>query len=72
MIIRDITKSVTADAEYGGSAVDPYGNFKAGFEVKGKINRKEFGLIWNAVTDAGSVVVGDEIKFDVNVEFIKQ
>lgn len=72
LTIRDVTRPVTVDVEYGGSAVDPYGNFKAGFEVTGKIKRKEFGLVWNAVTEAGSVVVGEDVKFDINVQFVKQ
>ena len=72
LTIRDVTKPVTLNVEYGGSAADFYGNTKAGFEVTGKISRKEFGLQWNAVTEAGAVVVGDEIKLIINVQFIKQ
>ncbi|TZF81040.1 YceI family protein [Pedobacter sp. BS3] len=72
LTIRDITKPVTLNVEYGGSATDFYGNTKAGFEVMGKISRKEFGLQWNAVTEAGAVVVGDEIKLIINVQFVKQ
>ncbi|HXI00355.1 MAG TPA: YceI family protein [Sphingobacteriaceae bacterium] len=63
LTIRDVTKAVTLDVEYGGSATDFYGNLKAGFEVKGKISRKEYGLTWGAVTEAGSVVVGDDINW---------
>lgn len=72
LTIRDITKSVTLDVEFGGIMVDPYGQTKAGFEVSGKISRKEFGLQWGAVTEAGGVVVGDDVKIHVNVQFIKQ
>jgi polyisoprenoid-binding protein YceI len=72
LTIKGITKSITLFAEHGGSADDFYGNTKAGFEVTGKVNRKDFGLTWNGVTDAGSVVVGDEIKFSANVQFAKQ
>lgn len=71
LTIRDHTKQVELDAEYGGTVVDPYGNTKAGFEVTGKINRKEFGLTWSAVTEAGSVVVSDEVKLNLNVQFTK-
>jgi polyisoprenoid-binding protein YceI len=71
LTIRGNTKSVELDAEYGGTVVDPYGQTKAGFEVTGKINRKEFGLKWNAVTEAGSVVVSDEVKLNLNVQFVK-
>jgi len=50
---------------------DPYGNTKAGFELNGKINRKDFGLHWNAITEAGGMVVGEEIKLNINVELAK-
>ncbi|GAB3876999.1 YceI family protein [Hymenobacter segetis] len=72
LTVKDVTKPVTLEAEYGGSAVDFYGNHKAGFEVTGKINRKEFGLTWGAVTEAGSIVVGDDVKLIFNVQFAKQ
>ncbi|HAD12448.1 MAG TPA: hypothetical protein DCF33_08410, partial [Saprospirales bacterium] len=58
-------------AEFGGIAVDPYGQTKAGFEVEGKINRQEFNLTWNALTEAGGAVVSDEVKFQANVQYIK-
>lgn len=72
LTIRGNTKTVELDAEYGGTVQDPYGQTKAGFEVAGKINRKEFGLKWNAVTEAGSVVVSDEVKLNLNVQFVKE
>lgn len=72
LTVKDVTKPVTLEAEYGGSAVDFYGNHKAGFEVTGKINRKEFGLTWGAVTEAGSIVLGDDVKLIINVQFAKQ
>jgi polyisoprenoid-binding protein YceI len=72
LTVKGITKPVTLAAEYGGSTADFYGNTKAGFEVSGKISRKEFGLTWEGVTEAGSVVVGDDIKLLINVQFAKQ
>jgi polyisoprenoid-binding protein YceI len=72
LTIRDVTKPIELSVEYGGTVVDPYGNTKAGFEVTGKINRKEFGLTWSAVTEAGGVVVSDDIKMFINVQFVKQ
>jgi polyisoprenoid-binding protein YceI len=71
LTIRGNTKTVELDAEYGGTVEDPYGNTKAGFDVSGKINRKEFGLTWSAVTEAGNVVVSDEVKLNLNVQFVK-
>jgi len=69
LTIRGTTKTVELAAEYGGTVQDPYGNTKAGFEINGKLNRKEFGLTWNAVTEAGSIVVSDEVKLNLNVQF---
>lgn len=72
LTIRDITKEVTLDVDHGGTVVDPYGQRKAGFEITGSINRKEFGLQWSAVTEAGSIVVGDEVKLNLNVQVVQQ
>ena len=71
LTIRDITKPVDLNVVLGGIAVDPYGNTKAGFEVEGKVNRKEFDLKWNGVTEAGSVVVGDVVKILGNIQVAK-
>ena len=72
LTIRNVTKPVTLGVEYNGSAVDPYGQTKAGFEISGKINRKEYNLKWDAVTEAGSIVVSDEVRLVVNVQLVKQ
>jgi polyisoprenoid-binding protein YceI len=72
LTIRGVVKPVTLSVEFGGIVVDPYSQTKAGFTVDGKISRKEFGLTWNAVTEAGSVVVSDEIKIHAEVQLIKQ
>jgi polyisoprenoid-binding protein YceI len=69
--IRDVTKPVTLDVDFGGVVTDPWGNVKAGLEVSGKINRKDFGLNWNAVMEAGGVVVSEEIKILCQVELLK-
>ncbi|MCC5944435.1 MAG: YceI family protein [Bernardetiaceae bacterium] len=69
--IRETSQSITLDVELGGIAQDPYGNTKAGFEISGKINRKDFGLQWGAVTEAGSVVVGEEVRLQLNVQLAK-
>ena len=72
LTIKDVTKPVTLDVEFGGSAADFYGQTKAGFEITGKINRKEFGLTWSGVTEAGAIVVGEDIKLIINAQFTKQ
>ncbi|MBS1623290.1 MAG: YceI family protein [Bacteroidetes bacterium] len=72
LTLHGVTKPVELAVEYGGTAKDPYGQIKAGFEVTGKLNRSEYGLTWNAATEAGGVVVSDEVKLLATVQVIKQ
>ena len=72
LTIRDVTKEVTLTADLNGIAVDPYGQTKAGFEISGEINRKDFNLTWSAVTEAGSIVVSEKVKLAIDVQLIKQ
>lgn len=71
LTIKDVTKPVELKAELGGVAQDPYGNTKAGFEISGKINRKDYGLTWHQVTEAGGVVVADEVRMSFNIQVAK-
>jgi polyisoprenoid-binding protein YceI len=72
LTIRNTTKPVTLQVDFGGVVVDPYGQTKAGLTANGKISRKEFGLVWNSVTEAGNIVVGDQVRLIAEVQFIKQ
>jgi polyisoprenoid-binding protein YceI len=72
LTIRGIQRPVLVEVEFGGVVKDIYGQTKVGFSVSGKISRKEFGLVMSMVTDAGSVVVGDEVKFQGEIQLIKQ
>jgi polyisoprenoid-binding protein YceI len=72
LTIRGVTKPVVLKIELGGTVVDPWGQHKAGFTVTGKINRKDIGLTWNAVTEAGSIVVSDEIKIHAEIQLVMQ
>ncbi len=72
LTIRGVTNNVALNVEHGGSAVDPWGQSKEGFEVTGKISRKEFGLKWNAFTEAGGAVVSDDVRLIMNVQLVKQ
>lgn len=72
LTIKDVTKEVVLDVEFGGTNKDPWGNEKAAFEVSGKINRKDFGLNWNAALETGGVLVAEEIKINAEVQFVKQ
>jgi polyisoprenoid-binding protein YceI len=72
LTIRDVTKPVSLQVNFGGIGKDPYGNIKAGFSVEGKINRKDFGLTWNAALEAGGVMVGEELKIHSEIQLAKQ
>ena len=72
LTIKNTTKQVTLDVEHGGFMTDGYGQHKAGFEINGKINRKEFGLNWSQVTEAGGVVVGDTVRLNLNIQVAKK
>ena len=70
--IKGQVKPVVLKAEFAGIAVDPYGQTKAGMTLSGSIKRSEFGLTWSAVTEAGHIVVSDDIKLAAELQFIKQ
>ncbi|MAX71853.1 MAG: hypothetical protein CMC76_12280 [Flavobacteriaceae bacterium] len=72
LTIKDTTKNIALLLEYGGQMKDPYGNEKIGFSVNGKINRKDWGLNWNAALEAGGVMVSDEVKIIGELQFVKQ
>ncbi len=72
LTINGVTKSVAVNYELTGTSVDPWGNTRVGFEGEAKINRKDFGLTWNAALETGGVMVGDEIKLALDVEAVKQ
>lgn len=72
LTIKGITKPVKLDVEVGGVMKDPWGNEKAGFTINGKINRKDWGLTWNATLEAGGVLVSEEVKINCEVELVKQ
>lgn len=72
LTLHGITKKVKLLVEAGGVVKDPYGQTKAGFSVSAKINRKDFGLNWNAATEAGGVVVSDEVRIIAEVQYVKQ
>lgn len=72
LTVRGVTKSVTFDLDFGGVATDPWGNERMGFELSGKINRKDYGLMWNKALETGGVLVGDTVKMTIAVEAIKK
>lgn len=72
LTVKGITKEVELPVEFGGIATDPYGNVKAGFDISGTVNRKDFGLVWNAVTEAGAIMLGEDVKLVLSVQLAKQ
>jgi polyisoprenoid-binding protein YceI len=71
LTIKGITHRIKLDVEFGGVMTDPWGNKKAGFTINGKINRKDFGLNWNAALEAGGVLVSDEVRISCEVQLMK-
>ena len=72
LTIRGVTRPVVLDTTFEGRGSDPWGNERVGYEAHTKINRKDYGLAWNQALEAGGVVVGDEVKIELNVEAIAQ
>jgi polyisoprenoid-binding protein YceI len=72
LTMHGVTKNVKIHVEHGGVIKDPWGNTRTGFTVEGKINRKDFGVVWNGPTESGAVVLGDEVKIHASLEFVKK
>ena len=71
LTLRGVTKEVTLVGRYNGATKDPWGNTRAGFSAEGKLNRKDFGMVWNKTLDSGGLVVGDEVQIRLDIECIK-
>jgi polyisoprenoid-binding protein YceI len=71
LTIRGVTKPVTIDFEYTGSAVDPWGNQRLGFEGETTINRKDWGVNWNAALEAGGVLVSEKVNLEFEIAAVK-
>ena len=72
LTIKETTKPVKLVLEYSGVTKDPYGNLKAGFSLNGKINRKDFGVSYNATLETGGVMLGEELKINGEIQLVKQ
>lgn len=68
LTLRGVTKTVTLPVTFLGKVRDPWGNEKAGFATEATINRKDYGIVWNAALDNGGVVLGDDVKIAINLE----
>lgn len=71
LTLHGVTKEITLAGHYNGATKDPWGNTRAGFNAEGKLNRKDFGMVWNKMLDSGGLVVGDEVQIRLDIECIK-
>lgn len=71
LTLRGVTKDITLTGNFNGVAKDPWGNLRAGFNAEGKLNRKDFGMVWSKTLDGGGLVVGDEVLIKLDIECIK-
>jgi len=71
LTIRGTTKQIVLEAEFAGTGKDPWGNERAGFSAKASLDRREFGLTWNAALEAGGVLVGEKVEISIELEAVK-
>jgi polyisoprenoid-binding protein YceI len=72
LTIRNVTREVVLDVEYGGQGKDPWGNQRIGFTATASLNRKDFGLTWNQALETGGVLVADRVDIEIELQAIKQ
>ena len=70
--LHGVTREVALEAEFAGYGKDPWGNQRAGFSAKASIDRREFGLVWNAALETGGVLVGEKVEISIELEAVKQ
>jgi len=72
LTMRGVSKKISLNAEFGGITKDPWGNTRTGFSITGKINRQDFGVSFGAVSETGGLLLGDDVKINANVQFVKE
>ncbi|NMH27588.1 YceI family protein [Flavobacterium silvaticum] len=72
LTLHGVTKEITLNADFGGLQKDPWGNTKAGLSLTGKVNRKDWGLNWNAALETGGVLVSEDVRFEIELQLLKQ
>lgn len=72
LTMRGVTKPVVLETKLKGTMNDPWGNTRAGFKAEGKVNRKDFGIVWNKTLEAGGLLVGEDVGIIINVEMVKE
>lgn len=71
LTIKGISKKIKLNVEFGGVVKDPWGNEKAGFTINGKVNRKDWGLIWNAALETGGLLVGEDVNISCEIQLMR-
>lgn len=71
LTIRDVTRPITLNATMTGQGQDPWGNQRIGFEAKSQLNRRDFGLTWNTALETGGVLVGEDVKIEIEAQFVR-
>jgi polyisoprenoid-binding protein YceI len=71
LTIKGVTKPITLDVEFAGTVKDPWGNTRAGFELHGTVDRRDFGITWSKTLDSGGLMVGNDVEITCHVELIK-
>lgn len=72
LTVKDVTKAITLEVLFGGEAKDGFGNMRAGFEINGVIDRNDFNIHANDVTEAGGLILGEDIQMHTNIQFVKE
>lgn len=72
LTLHGVTREVVLDAEFAGTGKDPWGNERAGFSAKASVDRRDFGLVWNAALEAGGVLVGEKVEIAIELEAVKK
>jgi len=70
--LHGVTREVTLEAEFAGTGKDPWGNERAGFSAKATLDRRDFGLVWNAALETGGVLVGEKVEIAIELEAVKK
>ena len=71
LTIKDVTKPIVLNVEFGSVAKDPWGNKKAGFTINTKINRSDFGLTWNVPIETGGLLVSEDVRISAEIQLVK-
>jgi polyisoprenoid-binding protein YceI len=72
LTLHGVTREVTLEAEFAGTGKDPWGNERAGFSAKASLDRRDYGLVWNAALETGGVLVGEKVEIAIELEAVRK